>query len=85
MNLRSENERLQNDLNTKRKTNERMVKSQVDVNQLNEQSHHSQKGKSRIRYTEEGESSKQGAQKTQRPTCTHYGKIDDTSKKCWRN
>ena len=45
MNLRSKNERLQNDINTKRQTNERMLKSQVDMNQLNEQSHFRQKGK----------------------------------------
>ena len=38
MNLRSENERLQNDLNTEKKTNERMMKQQVDMNQLNEKS-----------------------------------------------
>ena len=30
MNLRSNNERLQNDLNTERKTNKRMMKSQAD-------------------------------------------------------
>jgi len=54
MNLRSENERLQNDLNTKRKTNESMMKSQAKMNQLNEQSHYKEKGKARIGYTEEG-------------------------------
>ena len=32
MNLRSENERLQNDLDTKMKTNERMMKSQANIN-----------------------------------------------------
>ena len=85
MNLRSENKRLLNDLNTKRKTNERMMKSQAYINQLNEKSHYRQKGKARIGYTEEGESSKQGAQNNQRPTCSHYGKIAHTSKKCWSN
>ena len=40
-----------------------MMKSQEDMNQLNEKSHHRQKGKVRIGYTKEGESSKQGAQK----------------------
>ena len=34
MNLISENERLQNDLNSKRKINERMMKSQVDIKNL---------------------------------------------------
>ena len=58
MNLRSENERLQNDLNTKRKTNKRMMKSQVDINQLNEKIHYRKKGKAIIEYTKEGESSK---------------------------
>ena len=85
MNLRSENERLQNDLNFERQTNERMMKSQVDMNQLNEQSHHRQKGKSRIGYLEESESSQQGAQKNQRPTCSHCGKIGHTSNRCWSN
>ena len=37
MNLRSENKRLQNDLNTKKKTNERMMKSLASMDQLNEQ------------------------------------------------
>ena len=39
MNIISKNERLQNDLDTKKQTNERMMKSQVDMNQLNEKSH----------------------------------------------
>ena len=39
MNLRLENERLQNNLNTKKKTNERMMKSQGEMNQLNEKIH----------------------------------------------
>ena len=85
MNLRSENERLQNNLNTEKQINEKMMKSQANMNQLNEQSHHKQKGKTGIGYTKEGESSKQGVQKNQRPTCNHCGKIGHTSKKCWSN
>ena len=85
MNLRSENERLQNGLNTERKTNERMMKSQENMNQLNEKSHYKQNGKARIGYTKEGESSKQGSQKNQRSTCNHCGKIGQTSKKSCSN
>ena len=85
MNLRSENERLQNELNSKRQTNERMMKSQADMNQLNEKNLYRQKGKVGIGYKEEGESSKQGAQQNQRPTYNHYGKISHTSSKCWSN
>ena len=62
-----------------------MMKSQVDMNQLNNQSLSRQQGKEGIRYTKEGESSKEGAQKNQRPTCNHCGKIDHTSNKCWSN
>ena len=62
-----------------------MIKSQEDVNQLNEKSHHRQKGKVGIGYTKECESSKQRAQKNQRPTCNHYGKIGHTSNKCLSN
>ena len=51
MNLRLENERLQNDLNTKSQTNERMMKSQEDINQLKEKSQYRQKGKVEIGYT----------------------------------
>ena len=51
INLRLENERLQNDLNIERKTNERMMKSQANINQLNEKSHYRQKRKTRIGYT----------------------------------
>ena len=61
MNLRYENERLQNDLNFERKINERMMKSQIDMNQLNENNLYRQKGKEGIGCKEEGESSKQGA------------------------
>ena len=63
MNLRLENERLQNDLNIERKTNERILKSQEDMNQLNEKNLYRKKGKVRIGYKQEGETSKQGAQK----------------------
>ena len=38
MNLRLENERLQNDLNSENKLNGRIMKSQENMNQLNEQS-----------------------------------------------
>ena len=85
MNLRSENERLQNDLNTEKKTNERMMKSQAAMDQLSEKNQYRQKGKAGIGYTEEGESSKQGAQKNQRPTCNHCGKLGHTSNKYWSN
>ena len=66
MNLRSENERLQNDLNTKEKTNERMMKSKVEMNRLNEKSHQRQKGTIGLGYIEESESSEQGEKKNQR-------------------
>ena len=58
MNLRSKNERLENDLNSKRKINERMMKSQEKMNQLNEKNLYRKKGKEGIGYKEEGESSK---------------------------
>ena len=61
------------------------MKSQTDINQLNEQSHYRQKGKVGIGYIEEDESSKQGAQKNKRPTLNHCVKIGHTSKKCWSN
>ena len=57
MNLMSENERLQNDLNSENQINERMMKSQVDMNQLNEKNLYRWKGKAGIGYKEEGESS----------------------------
>ena len=84
MNLRLENERFKNDLNIENQTNERMMNSQEGMNQLSEQSQYRQKGKARIGYIEEGESSKQGAQKNT-PTCSHCGKIGHTSNKCWSN
>ena len=62
-----------------------MMKSQVDMNQLNEKNLYRQKGKAIIGYNEEGESSKQGVQMNQRPICNHYGKIGHTSNRCWSN
>ena len=61
------------------------MKSQAYINQLNEKSRFRQKVKAGIWYSEEGESSKQWAQKNQRPTCNHCGKIGHTSNKCWSN
>ena len=89
--MRSEkkiSERLKNDLNTEKQVNERMMKSQVDMNQLNqqnEQNFHRQKGKARLGYEEEGESSRQGSKRNQKPTCNHCGKIGLISNKCWNN
>ena len=90
--LRSEkkiNERLKNDLNTKIQINERMMKSQVDMNQLNQKNEKNlqrQKGKAGLGYNEEeGESSKQGAKRNKKPTCNQCGKIGHTSNKCWSN
>ena len=57
MNLRSENERLQNYLNTKKQTNERMMKSQESMNQFNKKSQYRHKGKVGLGYIDEGESS----------------------------
>ena len=61
MNLRSKNERLKNDLDTERQTYERMMKSQADMKQLNEQSHQRHKGTIGLGYIEESESSEDGA------------------------
>ena len=55
-----------------------MMKSQEDMNQLNVQNLYRQKGKERIGYKEEGESSKKGAQKNQRPTCNYCGNLGHT-------
>ena len=55
MNLRSENEILQNNLDIDKQKNERLMKSQVDMNQLNEKKKYRQKDKVGIGYTEEGE------------------------------
>ena len=59
------------------------MKSQVNMNHLNEQNLYRQKGKERIGYKEEGESSKQGAEKNKKSSCNHYGKIGHTSNKYW--
>ena len=90
--LRSEkqiNENVKNDLNVEKLINERMIKSQEDVNHLNQknkQNFHTQKGKAGLGYNEEkGESSKQGAKRNQKPTCNHCGKIGHTSNQCWSN
>ena len=75
------NERLRNYLNSEKKLNERIIKSQENMdqlNQLNEQNLYRKKGKVGIGYKEEGESSKQGAQKNQKPTCNHYGRLGHT-------
>ena len=66
-----------------------MVKSQEDMNQLNQQNEqnlHRQKGKVGLGYNEEeGETLKQGAKRNKKPTCNHCGKIDHTSNKGWSN
>ena len=57
MSLRFKNEKMRNDLNSKKQLNERIMKSQVDMDQLNlqnEQNLYRQKGKARIGYKEEG-------------------------------
>ena len=43
------------------------------------------KGKVGIGYKEEVDSSKQDAQKNQKPICSHCGKIGHASNKCWSN
>ena len=53
------------------------------LNQQNEKNLHRQKGKVGLEYKEYGESSKQGAQRNQKPTCNYCGKIGHTSNKCW--
>ena len=58
------------------------MKSQADMNQLNDQNLHRQTGKAGLGYKEEGESSKHAEQ---RPTCNHYGKLGHTSNKFWSN
>lgn len=61
INLRTKNERLQNDLSIEKKTNERMMKSHESMNQLNDQTQFRHKGKARLGYIEEGDSSQQAA------------------------
>ena len=48
------------------------------MNQLNEKSHQRQNGIVGLGYKEESELSEQGAQKNQRPTCNHCGKLGHT-------
>ena len=55
-----------------------MMKSQESMNQLDKKTQIRHKGKVRLGYTNEGESSQQGAQKNKRPTCNHYGKTRHT-------
>ena len=74
--------------NFEKQLNERIMKSQVDMDQLtqlNEKNLYRKKGKVGIGYKEESESSKKSSQKNQKPTCNHYGKIGHTSNKCWSN
>ncbi|GLJ20075.1 hypothetical protein SUGI_0364220 [Cryptomeria japonica] len=69
--LKEHNEILKNELDIQKQANERMMKSQTDLDQLNEQNLHKQKGKAGLGYNEEGESSEQGSQRNQRPTCNY--------------
>ncbi|GLJ32529.1 hypothetical protein SUGI_0654540 [Cryptomeria japonica] len=69
--LKEQNESLKNELDIQKQANERMMKSQTDLDQLNEQNLHKQKGKAGLGYNEEGESSEQGSQRNQRPTCNY--------------
>ena len=68
-----------------KKTNERMMKSQESMNELDRKIQSKHKGTTGSGFTDEGESSQQGAQKNKRPTCSHFGKIGHTSNKCWSN
>lgn len=83
--LKEQNESLKNELDIQKQANERMMKSQTDLDQSNEQNLHKQKGKAGLGYNEEGESSEQGSQRNQRPTCNYCGKTGHTSNKCWSN
>lgn len=62
-----------------------MMKSQESMNQLNDKNQYRHKGKVRLGYTKEGESSQQGDQKKKIPTCNHCGNIGHTSNKFWIN
>ncbi|GLJ07187.1 hypothetical protein SUGI_0060910 [Cryptomeria japonica] len=57
--LKEQNEILKNELDIQKQANERMMKSQIDLDQLNEQNLHKQKGNVGLGYNEEGESSEQ--------------------------
>ncbi|GLJ15942.1 hypothetical protein SUGI_0263460 [Cryptomeria japonica] len=70
--LKEHNESLKNELDIQKQANERMMKSQTDLDQSNEQNLHKQKGNAGLGYNEEGESSEQGSQRNQRPTCNYY-------------
>ncbi|GLJ37449.1 hypothetical protein SUGI_0760880 [Cryptomeria japonica] len=63
--LKEQNESLKNELDIQKQANERMMKSQTDLDL------HKQKGKAGLGYNEEGESSEQGSQRNQRPTCNY--------------
>ena len=69
----------------KQKTNERIKKSQESMNELDKQIQSRHKGTTSLGFTNEGESSKQGAQKNKGTTCTHCGKTWHISNKCWSN
>ncbi|GLJ18179.1 hypothetical protein SUGI_0321240 [Cryptomeria japonica] len=75
--LKEQNESLKNELDIQKQANERMMKSQTDLDQLNEQNLHKQKGKAGLGYNEEGESSEQGSQRNQRPTCNYCDEARD--------
>ncbi|GLJ21215.1 hypothetical protein SUGI_0388620 [Cryptomeria japonica] len=79
--LKEQNESLKNELDIQKQANERMMKSQTDLDQLNEQNLHKQKGKAGLGYNEEGESSEQGSQRNQRPTCNYCAKNNMNTKK----
>ena len=84
INLRTENVRLQNNLNTKKKTKERMLNSQERMNLLIQKTQFRHHGKTGLGYIDQSESSHQGAQKNNKPTCNHCGKLGHTSNKWWR-
>ncbi|GLJ43445.1 hypothetical protein SUGI_0903060 [Cryptomeria japonica] len=69
--LKDQNESLKNELDIQKQANERMMKTQTDLDQLNKQNLHKQKGKAGLGYNEEGESSEQGSHRNQRPTCNY--------------
>ncbi|GLJ44489.1 hypothetical protein SUGI_0933660 [Cryptomeria japonica] len=70
--LKERNESLKNELDIQKKANERMMKSQTDLDQLNEQNLHKQKGKAGLGYNEEGESFEQAI-----PNTPAFGTYDE--------
>ncbi|GLJ21268.1 hypothetical protein SUGI_0390550 [Cryptomeria japonica] len=70
--LKEENESLKNELDIQKQANERMMKSQTDLDQLNEQNLHKQKGKAGLGYNEEGESFEQAI-----PNTPAFGTYDE--------